>query len=129
MLSTSNAYERLMKPCVVIPAGQSASLRSMSCPSVQKTRKASTLRPFMNSSMVSTFAPNFRVFSDAKATAALIAANGGESFSIYTNTNNFHGRLYTPGGVHVQVTPQAVIHTKSSRCSCKLGLPMGSPQL
>jgi hypothetical protein len=33
----------------------------------------------------------------ARATAALVTANKGESFSIYTNTNNFHGRLYTPG--------------------------------
>jgi hypothetical protein len=31
-----------------------------------------------------------------KATAALIAANAGQEFSIYTNCNNFHGRLYTP---------------------------------
>jgi len=38
----------------------------------------------------------------SKATAALVAANGGVSFSVFTNTNNFHGRLFTPGGVHVQ---------------------------
>jgi hypothetical protein len=38
----------------------------------------------------------------SKATAALIAANDGEAFSIYTNTNNFHGRLFTPGQSHVQ---------------------------
>jgi hypothetical protein len=38
----------------------------------------------------------------SKATAALIAANDNKSFSIYTNTNNFHGRLFTPGGAHVQ---------------------------
>ena len=38
----------------------------------------------------------------SQATAALIAANGGEAFSIYTNCNNFHGRLFTPGSVHVQ---------------------------
>ena len=34
----------------------------------------------------------------ARATAALVEANQGESFTIYTNWNNFHGRLYTPGG-------------------------------
>ena len=34
----------------------------------------------------------------AQATTALVAANQGESFTIYTNWNNFHGRLYTPGG-------------------------------
>jgi len=33
----------------------------------------------------------------ARATRALVAANQGESFSIYTNWNNFHGRLFTPG--------------------------------
>eukprot|EP01043_Picozoa_sp_COSAG02_P041179 COSAG02_NODE_3394_length_6814_cov_8.672971_2_plen_1115_part_00 len=38
----------------------------------------------------------------SRATAALIAANGGEAFSIYTNTNNFHGRLFTPGLPHIQ---------------------------
>jgi hypothetical protein len=34
----------------------------------------------------------------ARATAALVDANGGRSFTIYTNYNNFHGRLYSPGG-------------------------------
>jgi hypothetical protein len=34
----------------------------------------------------------------AQATAALVEANNGVPFSIYTNWNNFHGRLYTPGG-------------------------------
>ena len=38
----------------------------------------------------------------SKATKALIAANGGDTFSIYTNCNNFHGRLYTPGQKTVQ---------------------------
>ena len=31
-----------------------------------------------------------------KATAALVAANGDEPFSIYTNCNNFHGRYVGP---------------------------------
>jgi hypothetical protein len=47
----------------------------------------------------------------SKATQALIAANGGESFSIYTNTNNFHGRLFTPGLPHVQPGTGVVTQT------------------
>jgi hypothetical protein len=40
----------------------------------------------------------------AKGTAALVEANGGQEFGIYTNCNNFHGRLFTPGGVSVQAS-------------------------
>jgi hypothetical protein len=36
------------------------------------------------------------------ATAALMEANDWEQFYTYTNCNNFHGRLFTPGGVSVQ---------------------------
>ena len=32
----------------------------------------------------------------AQATKALIAANGGKQFSVYTNCNNFHGRMRSP---------------------------------
>jgi hypothetical protein len=32
----------------------------------------------------------------AQVTQALIAANGGETFSSYINLNNFHGRVFTP---------------------------------
>jgi hypothetical protein len=38
----------------------------------------------------------------ARATAALVEANGGQEFGIYTNCNNFHGRLFTPGSISVQ---------------------------
>jgi hypothetical protein len=37
-----------------------------------------------------------------RVTAALVEANGGTEFGIYTNCNNFHGRLFTPGGISVQ---------------------------
>jgi hypothetical protein len=45
----------------------------------------------------------------AQATLALVESNGGEPFTIYTNWNNFHGRLYTPGGewnVNCSMYPQ-----------------------